>query len=118
MKFTRKCITTGTCGQGHINTDYATLVGCFGEPDGNFDDYKSDANWDITFADGTVASIYNWKNGFNYCGREHGLPVEEIQYWNIGGNSRRAVTHVEAALDAYLKSVCYQAPEQIEYFGA
>lgn len=117
MEFKRGCNASGTHLQGYINTDYATLVGCFGEPDGNFDDYKSDANWDITFADGTVACIYNWKNGRNYCG-DAGEEVEYITDWNIGGLSKAAVLNVYAAMDAYLKSICYKEPKALEYYGA
>lgn len=117
MNFTRECNANGTHLQGYIKTDYATLVGCFGEPDGNFDDYKSDANWDITFEDSTVACIYNWKNGRNYCG-DNGKEVEYITTWNIGGTNQAAVEAVHAAVDAYLKRTCYQEPAALEYFGA
>jgi hypothetical protein len=50
--------------QGYITADYEELVDAFGSPMRyGFDDYKVDAEWHISFADGTVASIYNWKNG-------------------------------------------------------
>lgn len=84
ISFKRGCDCSGTSLQGYVNTTYANLVGCFGEPDGNFDDYKSDANWDITFADGVVATIYNWKDGKNYAG-DDGLALEDIREWHVGG---------------------------------
>lgn len=94
--------------QGYINTNYATLVGCFGEPTCDGDGYKVDAEWIITFADGVVATIYNWKNGKNYCGEE-GYEVEDITDWHIGGHGgTRAVERVKEVLRAYLNSICYQ----------
>jgi hypothetical protein len=92
--------------QGYIETSYADLVGCFGLHDDEYDDFKSDANWTITFADGVVASIYNWKNGKNYCG-EDGLELVEIRNWNIGGHRGTDVeARVKAAMAAYLDRVC------------
>ena len=93
--------------QGYIHTSYADLVGCFGEPTSDGDGYKIDAHWAITFADGVVATIYNWKDGVNYCGME-GTPVENIREWHIGGyNSTDAEGRVKEAMDAYLNGVCY-----------
>lgn len=97
----------GTGLQGYINTSYADLVGCFGEPTYNGDGYKVDAEWAITFADGVVATIYNWKNGRNYCGHL-GLDVENITNWHIGGhNGTDAEGRVKEVMDAYLKRTCY-----------
>lgn len=78
----------GTSLKGYIEADYKELVAVFGDH-GNGDGYKVDAEWMIEFADGTVATIYNWKNGNNYCG-EDGLPVECITHWHIGGHTERA----------------------------
>ncbi len=92
--------------QGYINTSYADLVACFGEPQGGFDDYKQDVCWDIKFADGVVATIYNWKDGPNYCG-EDGTPVEYIREWHIGGHrGTGAVSRVHEVMGAYLDRVC------------
>lgn len=81
----------GTHLQGHIQANYADLVMAFGKPLQG--DYKTDAEWNIVFEDGTRATIYNWKNGKNYCG-ENGLSVEEIQDWNIGGYDNKAVENI------------------------
>jgi hypothetical protein len=106
IKFTRGCNSNGTSLQGYINTSYADLVACFGEPDEHYDDYKSDANWDITFADGVCATIYNWKDGRNYCGAD-GLDVEDITEWHIGGHrGTDAEGRVHEVMSAYLESVC------------
>jgi hypothetical protein len=91
--------------QGAITCTFAQLVATFGNPmkDG-FDDYKSDAEWEVQFEDGTVATIYNYKNGKNYCG-DQGQEVWEITQWNIGGhvpdavgNVRQAVAEVQAVV--------------------
>jgi hypothetical protein len=86
----------GTCLQGYVDANYADLCEKFGEPTDS-DGYKVDAEWLIEFADGTVATIYNYKDGKNYCGEE-GLDVEDITDWHIGGKSKNALWLVEAAL--------------------
>jgi len=83
----------GTGLMAQITCSYNTLVALFGEPT-EADGYKSDAEWAVQFDDGTVATIYNWKNGFNYCGPDHGTPVAEITEWNVGGRSIKAYHHV------------------------
>ena len=85
----------GTHGLGQIHATYAQLVSTFGEPlKEGFDDYKSDAEWLVQFEDGTVATIYNWKNGKNYCGSEEGIPTQDIDDWHIGGRGEQAYLHV------------------------
>ena len=82
----------GTCLQGEITISYARLCKLFGQPlpgDGD----KTNAEWELEFEDGTVASIYNWKNGKTYdC--ENGIDTEKIRKWNIGGHSKMAVDKV------------------------
>ena len=79
----------GTWLQGHIDVEFDQLVSRFGAPlDG--DCYKTDAEWIIEFSDGTIAAIYNWKNGRSYLGHD-GPSVGSINHWNIGGTSKRAV---------------------------
>lgn len=79
----------GSCLQGSVDCDYKTLVKLFGKP-GKVDKYKVDAKWDIKFQDGTIATIYNYKDGKNYCGNE-GTPKTKIRDWHIGGFSNKAV---------------------------
>ena len=93
--------------QGYIKTSYRDLVNCFGEPTSDGDGYKVDAEWELTFEDGTVATIYNWKDGRNYCGAD-GLPVEQITDWHVGGKSTRAVRLVEQAMGDYLNKTSFQ----------
>jgi hypothetical protein len=75
---------SGTCFMGTLRATYSQIVSKLGSPDDSFDSYKTDAEWVIEFEDGTVATIYNWKDGKNYCG-ESGLDVSEITEWHIGG---------------------------------
>ena len=94
MKYKTENVNTGgTSLQGEITCDYNKLVELFGEPSGS-DGYKSDAEWEIEFEDGVVATIYNWKDGKNYCGEDEGLDVEDIRNWHVGGFSKTAFTNI------------------------
>ena len=84
---TDKWLADGTSLSGYIVTKYDTLVELFGEPTEG-DGYKTDAEWDIKWEDGTVTTIYNWKNGLNYGGT---TPNKDIVDWNVGGKSYKAV---------------------------
>ena len=93
----KEICTDGTWLQGHVYCSYETLVSLFGEPSEHYDDYKCDAQWDVELEDGEVATIYNWKNGINYCGVKDGIPTEKITEWNIGGNTHKvafAINHL------------------------
>ena len=100
MKYTKIEEANGAHLQGYLNADYRELVEVFGEPiryeaDGTSHlNNKIDAEWRLKFQDGTIATIYNYKNGVNYMGAE-GLRLMEIQKWNVGGNSERAVERVK-----------------------
>lgn len=81
---------------GYVNTTYSKLFEKFGEP---FDDgYKTDAEWEIEFSDGKVATIYNWKNGKNYNGSE-GLDLDDITVWHIGGFDNSVVERIQKILN-------------------
>ena len=93
-------LTGGTYLRGHIKAPYEKLLEVFGEPHlKNGDDLKTDVEWAFKFADGTVATLYNWKNGKNYCGDE-GLYLHEMYEWNVGGNSKKAVSKLLEKLRA------------------
>jgi hypothetical protein len=80
MKFTKDADANGTCLQGYVEAYYHQLVEVFGEPDGGGD--KTTVEWCLEFEDGTVATIYDWK--------EYETPMG-LYRWHIGGNQRRAV---------------------------
>jgi hypothetical protein len=76
--------TNGTSLVDGIIATYEELVHTFGEPNSENDGYKTDAEWVIDTPSG-VATIYNYKSGHNYLGRD-GLDVWDITDWHIGGN--------------------------------
>lgn len=77
----------GTSLVGYVNTTYAKLVEELGEPSCDFE--KSTAHWNIQAPDGTVATIYDWKNW--------STPTDEYE-WHIGGHSEKALLLVEFIL--------------------
>ena len=89
MKFTSTdwTDTNGTSLQGYIPATYDQLVERFGQPEGGGD--KTTVEWCLKFADGTVATIYDWK-------------VDEtpmsMYNWHIGGKNKTAVARVTHAL--------------------
>ncbi len=90
--------SNGTHLQGEIVAKYADLKKKFGKPTVG-DAYKCDAEWKIEFENGVVATIYNWKNGKNYCGK-NGIATTKITDWHIGGNSQESVRLVKQALQS------------------
>ena len=89
--------------QGEIKVTYKELCKLFGNPSiihgaGS----KIDAHWAIDFG-GTVATIYNWKNGPNYCGAG-GTPVDLITEWHVGGHNKQALDQVQIAVDLFRES--------------
>lgn len=88
----------GTHFQGGIVATFADLKKKFGKPTES-DGYKSDAEWEIEFDNGVVATIYNWKNGKNYCGAS-GIAKTKITNWHVGGESLEAVRLVKQALQS------------------
>ncbi len=99
-KVTEGYFINGTSLQGCVNVDYATLVNVFGEPEGIYDNYKSDCAWDLEI-NGTICTIYNYKDGRNYLAH-NGLDKENITYWHVGGKSIRSLKLVESAISTYL----------------
>ena len=91
--------TGGTYLQGYVRASYKQLLKVFGEPHGN-DGYKTGFEWSFKFADGTVATIYNWKNGHNYLGEAEGLELDDITEWHVGGFNEKAVARVLEKLRA------------------
>lgn len=92
--------------QGYVLTTYDKLVAVFGKPMGPGD--KTTAEWILKFDDGTVATIYDWK--------EYDTPQGEYS-WHVGGNKRTAVAKVQDALDGYIE-VVGAFDEEVEYYGA
>jgi hypothetical protein len=91
--------SSGSCLQGEIKATYEELRTLFGKPCEG-DGYKVDAQWVIRFADGTLSTIYNWKDGLNYCG-DAGTPVEDITEWHVGGMATASLDQVVITLDLF-----------------
>lgn len=87
--------------QGQVIINYHILDAIFGEPMRG-DGHKVDAEWHVRFEDGTVATIYNCKNGQNYLGAD-GQPVYKISTWNIGGFNHRAAELVNQTVHEAVK---------------
>ena len=85
MKFTQATWqqANGTSLQGYITATYDQLVARFGQPDGGGD--KTTVEWVLEFADGTVATIYDWKLDET---------PTDMYNWHIGGKNKTAVTRV------------------------
>ena len=89
--------TNGSSVIGKVDVTYKELKSLFGAPIKS-DDGKTDAQWKIKFSDGTVASIYNWKDGKAYLG-EVGKPVEQITDWHVGGFGAQALVLVQITME-------------------
>ena len=95
----------GTSLQGYIKASYEQLLQTFGAPNSTLcDNYKTDVEWAFKFADGTVATLYNWKNGKNYLGDE-GLELNDIYEWNVGGFNDKAVSRLLEQLRSHQKKI-------------
>jgi hypothetical protein len=88
MKFTQAGweAVNGTSLQGYVPATYEQLVERFGQPEGGGD--KTTVEWMLQFEDGTVATIYDWK--------EYETPMG-MYHWHIGGKNNLAVARVTAA---------------------
>ena len=69
---------------GAIDCSYKQLVTLLGLPNRRGDDYKTDAEWEIEI-NGKVVTIYNYKDGKNYNGK-NGIATSKLRDWHIGGN--------------------------------
>lgn len=98
----------GTSLQGYVNTTYATLVALFGPSMGAGD--KTTQEWILQFNDGTVATVYDWK--------EYETP-EGMYRWHVGGKHGTMVAAlVQDALDGVIEVVDEFYDEEVEYYGA
>lgn len=92
QSFTSDADINFTSYKGYIMTTYQELCDVFGPPDDGPNDLEADkvtCCWRLKFADGTVASIYDWKTG--------STPFGEYD-WHIGGHNIKAVNRVKTAM--------------------
>lgn len=76
--------------QGYIQATRANLIRVFGEPQDFGPGDKVSLQWGIEFADGTVATLYDWK-------RDEAPEIHEVYDWHIGGFTTHAVRAVHNA---------------------
>ena len=84
----------GTSNQGSIEATYDQLVAVFGDPLNGPDDVEGDkvsCEWDMKFKDGTIATIYDYKEG--------GVTPRGLYDWSIGGKSFKAVSLVRRVFE-------------------
>ncbi len=93
MKFTTDADVNMTSLQGYMPARYEDLVAVFGEPEGGGD--KTTVEWCLAFEDGTVATIYDWK--------EYETPMG-LYSWHIGGKNNLAVARVQQAFRQGVKA--------------
>lgn len=74
---------SGTFKQGTVNASLNELRRHFGQPDTGYP--KSTFHWQVRFADGTVATIYD------YYGSNRHVGEDEDAEWSVGGRSKEAV---------------------------
>lgn len=84
-------VVNGSSLRGYISTTHAALVETFGAPSFEGEGDKVTCEWVIVFDDGTVATIYDWKQ------YELGTPYHTYD-WHIGGFDVDAVERVHAAM--------------------
>lgn len=81
---------------GYITLSFDQIVDMLGDTDyGPSGDGKVRALWVIGFEDGTVATLYDWKES---------VPLDEVTKWHIGGYSMDAVSCVKELFEKGLDS--------------
>ena len=90
LPFTR-ALPMAACGTSGITTmkaNYTDLVKCFGLPDKvNEISDKVSAEWVLSFIDGSIVTIYDWKTSKGYCGAS-GIDYQDNIHWHIGGTGK------------------------------
>ncbi len=79
----------GTHLQGEVSISFDRLQKIFGDPILSGPGDKVQAEWIIQFEDGTIATVYDWKEWVDY---------KKVQNWHIGGYNNKAVQKVKMAL--------------------
>lgn len=87
---------SGTSLVGTIEADYYTLVELFGEPTWTDTSSQEKVNyeWVIQFDNGTLATIYNWKD---YDGGRYASQAPNYE-WHVGGFNKAAEWSVREVL--------------------
>jgi hypothetical protein len=78
---------------GVVEASYNMIKTAFGDACGG-DGYKTQVEWAIQFEDGTIATIYDWKEGDCYHGEGQGTHFSKVEEWHIGGFNDKAELRV------------------------
>ena len=93
LPFTR-ALPIDACGTSGITTmkaNYSDLVKCFGLPDKvNEISDKVSAEWVLSFIDGSIVTIYDWKTSKGYCG-PNGVDYQDNIHWHLGGTAKSVI---------------------------
>lgn len=93
MSFTRVDNANGTYSVGSVSATRRDIESVFGAPDEFGEGDKVTTEWDVTWSDGTVSTIYDWKR------YESGAPgMDEWYEWHVGGHGGDSLHHVVTAL--------------------
>jgi hypothetical protein len=80
--------TNGSCFKGAVEVTYGELIMLFGKPScGESGDGKVQAEWIVTFKDGRMCTIYDWK--------EYDTPVGGVTNWHLGGHDNIAPNRIK-----------------------
>jgi len=89
---------------GFIKINYVDLVKTFGEPS-----KEIGAEWLIETDKNTVITIYNYKDGINYCGSD-GTPTKDIIDWHIGGHDQKCIEELGEIVGDRYKIISNNVP--------
>ena len=88
----------GTLRQGHIRVPFSKVAEVFGPPSRGTQGDQTAFAWAVTFEDGTVATIYDFKASSLYGEPDAPTPDEmiasEFEDWHVGGFSKDALFRV------------------------
>jgi hypothetical protein len=93
--------------QGKIITTYHTLVTLFSEPMTGYE--KSDACWNIKFADDVESSIYNWNPN------KYPKNLDDIKEWTVGGYTYASYKNVKNILSFDMNDLKEVLEEDVEF---
>ena len=103
-----KALDTNSSNRGSLHgVSYQYLRTVFGRPNGRIADDKVTTSWVIAFTDGTVASIYDYKDTNRFSPELPTVPEMRLmnRTWELGG-TRHALWHVGRVLDLLFQRKC------------
>lgn len=85
---------------GHISPTFAQLKAAFGEPwrftsRGAEYDEKVRVEWVLEWEDGSISTIYDWKDPYT--------PIHRVTDWHVGGKDSKVLDYVSRQLAVALE---------------